>query len=71
MSKYEYMTIVLNERDIEGSSNYLNEKLNQYGKNGWKLVTATSQPRLGSTKYNLLGISQKVTLIFKRAFIKG
>lgn len=66
MDQYEYMTAALNGKDMDDSDGLFAVKLNKHGKNGWELVSVISQPCLGSSQYNLLGISQKNTLIFKR-----
>lgn len=66
MNKYEYMTAVLGSGDIESPDDRLVAKLNRLGENGWELVSAITQPCFGSSQYNLLGISRKNILIFKR-----
>lgn len=66
MVQYEYMTTLLSGKDIDDSDDRLAAKLNKHGKSGWELVSAISQPHLGSSQYNLFGVSQKNILIFKR-----
>ena len=65
--KYEYMTLVLNNSDVECAGGCFVDKLNKHGKSGWELVSSLPQSYLGSSKYSLIGISQKNILIFKRA----
>lgn len=69
MFQFEYKTIVLNSKDMDDTNEHLTDKLNKYGKNGWELVSFVTQPSLGSSKYNLVGITQKNILIFKRQLV--
>jgi hypothetical protein len=65
MAQYEYMTVDVSGTDFSEHAN-ITAILNKHGKNGWELVSSIAQPHLGSTKYNLLGISQKNIFIFKK-----
>ena len=68
MTKFEYRTVILKGTDMTDSNHDLSERVNEYGKDGWELVSIVSQTGLGSSPYNLVGISQKNILIFKRPF---
>ncbi|MCR1975461.1 DUF4177 domain-containing protein [Clostridium sporogenes] len=65
MVGFEYTALVVELKDIN-DGNSLTNLLNLHGKNGWELVFTTPQPCLGSSQYALIGITQKMFLIFKR-----
>lgn len=66
MVQFEYKTVVINAKDVDDVSDNLTDELNVYGKDGWELVSSLTQPCLGSSKYSLIGITQKYIFIFKR-----
>ncbi len=66
MIEFEYKTISVDSKETEHSEKTLSDKLNSYGKNGWELAACFTYPCIGSSQYSLIGIAQKVTLIFKR-----
>ena len=66
MREFEYKTISIDSRETEHSERSLSDRLNHYGKDGWELVTCFTCPYIGSSRYSLVGIAQKATLIFKR-----
>lgn len=66
MAGFEYKTICIESKKIEHSDKPLMDKLNHYGREGWELVTSFTYPYIGSSQYSLIGIAQKITLIFKR-----
>ncbi len=63
---YEYKTLALHGDELDNSCEKLTKKLNEVGKKGWELVSVLSQNGLGSSQYNILGITQKQFLVFKR-----
>jgi hypothetical protein len=65
MAQFEYMTVDVNGSDI-GEHTNLSAALNKHGKNGWELVSSITQPHLGSSQFNLFGVSLKNILIFKK-----
>ena len=69
MTEFEYKTMSIDSKETEHSDKSLTEKLNNYGKDGWELVTCFAYPYIGSSQYSLIGIAQKATLIFKRRLI--
>lgn len=66
MNQYEYKVILLNEKELNHFEDDLTDRLNHSGKDGWELVSSVSRPCLGGSQYALIGITQKLTLIFKR-----
>lgn len=60
MNTYEYKTAI-----IKKESN-MELELNYFGREGWELVSVISNPQLGGTKYNLVGISMNTVAVFKR-----
>ena len=66
MIEFVYKTISVDSKETEHSEKTLSDKLNSYGKNGWELAACFAYPCIGSSQYSLIGIAQKVTLIFKR-----
>ncbi|APH13720.1 hypothetical protein NPD5_2116 [Clostridium sporogenes] len=65
MVGFEYTTLAVELKDIN-DGNSLTDLLNLHGKNGWELVSTTTQSCLGSSQYALIGITQKMFLILKR-----
>ena len=65
--QYEYKTILVTGDEISSLCEGFTAKLNQIGKQGWELVSIISQTGLGSSSYNVLGITQKQFLVLKRA----
>lgn len=65
--QYEYKTIPVTNDETSNLCEGLTGKLNRVGKQGWELVSVISQNRLGSSSYNILGITQKQFLVLKRA----
>lgn len=65
--QYEYKTLPISNDEIGSSCDGLAGKLNQMGKYGWELVSIISQNGLGSSSYNILGITQKQFLVLKRS----
>lgn len=63
---FVYKTLVINSTDIVNSNVNLDDKLNTYGEKGWELVTASSIPCFGSSKYSMIGITQKIIFTFKK-----
>lgn len=49
-----------------GKQQEVTVKLNEFGSNGWELVSILSQHSLGSSPHNLLGITQKRFLVLKK-----
>lgn len=66
MIQYEYKTILLKGRDAADFNTDFTKKLNLLGREGWELILSVLQPCLGSYQYSLVGVTQKLTLIFKR-----
>lgn len=66
MIQYEYKTILLKGRDAADFNTSFTKKLNLLGRDGWELILSILQPCLGSSQYSLVGVTQKLTLIFKR-----
>ena len=64
--QFKYKTLLMSSKDVDDISVSLADKLNVYGKDGWELVSALTQPCLGSSQYSLIGITQKYILIFKQ-----
>lgn len=62
--QYEYKTIAITNDEIGDG---LTARLNQMGMQGWELISILSKNGLGSTSYNILGITQKQFMIMKRA----
>lgn len=67
---YEYKILPLYGSGLEDSCERLTAKLNEIGKGDWELVTILSQNRLGSSPYNIFGITQRQFFVFKRPFIR-
>lgn len=65
--QYEYKTLSVTNDEASNLCEGLTAKLNQVGKQGWELVSIISQNGLGSSAYNIFGITQKQFLILKRA----
>lgn len=65
--QYEYKTIAITNDEIGISCDGLTTRLNQMGIQGWELISILSKNGLGTTSYNILGITQKQFLILKRA----
>lgn len=65
--QYEYKTLSVTNDEASNLCEGLTAKLNQVGKQGWELVSIISQNSLGSSSYNIFGITQKQFLILKRA----
>ena len=57
---------LMSSKDVDDISVSLADKLNIYGKDGWELVSALTQPCSSSSQYSLIGITQKYILIFKQ-----
>lgn len=66
MMRYEYKTVPITGEELGNQCDGLAVKLNKFGSNGWELVSILSQHGLGSSPYNLLGITQKQLLVLKR-----
>lgn len=65
--QYEYKTLPVTSDEIYPMGEGLTKKLNQIGKQGWELVSILSQNGVGSSSYNIFGITQKQFLLLKRA----
>lgn len=65
--QYEYKTLPVTNDETCNLCDGLTAKLNQVGKQGWELVSIISQNGLGSSSYNIFGITQKQFLVLKRA----
>ena len=65
--QYEYKTLSVTNDEASNLCEGLTAKLNQVGKQGWELVSIISQNGLGSSSYNIFGITQKQFLVLKRA----
>lgn len=61
--QYEYKTVTITNDEIGDG---LTIKLNKMGMQGWELISILSKNGLGSSSYNILGITQKQFLIMKR-----
>lgn len=61
--QYEYKTVAITNDEIGDG---LTAKLNKMGMQGWELISILSKNSLGSSSYNILGITQKQFLIMKR-----
>lgn len=61
--QYEYKTVTITNDEIGDG---LTTKLNKMGMQGWELISILSKNGLGSSSYNILGITQKQFLIMKR-----
>lgn len=61
--QYEYKTVAITNDEIGDG---LTVKLNKMGIQGWELISILSKNGLGSSSYNILGITQKQFLIMKR-----
>lgn len=66
MIRYKYKTVPITGEVLDNQCEVLTVKLNEFGSNGWELVSILSQHSLGSTPYNLLGITQKRFLVLKK-----
>lgn len=69
--QYEYKTFPITPEETCNLCEGLTAKLNHVGKQGWELVTVFSQNALGSTPYNILGLTQKQFFVVKRAIKTG
>lgn len=67
--QYEYKTLPISNDEISNLCEGLMAKLNQVGKQGWELISIISQNGLGSSSYNIFGITQKQFLVLKRAIV--
>lgn len=61
--QYEYKTVTITNDEIGDG---LTIKLNKMGMQGWELISILTKSGLGSSSYNILGITQKQFLIMKR-----
>lgn len=61
--QYEYKKVAITNDEIGDG---LTAKLNKMGMQGWELISILSKNGLGSSSYNILGITQKQFLIMKR-----
>lgn len=61
--QYEYKIVAITNDEIGDG---LTTKLNKMGMQGWELISILSKNGLGSSSYNILGITQKQFLIMKR-----
>lgn len=61
--QYEYKTVTITNDEIGDG---LTTKLNKMGMQGWELISILTKNGLGSSSYNILGITQKQFLIMKR-----
>jgi len=66
METFEYKTVTVDCKDMEHSQDKLTAQLNRWGKESWELVSSLTHPYLGSSQYSLVGLTHRVTLIFKR-----
>ncbi len=66
MDTFEYKTVTVDCKDMEQTQDTLTDQLNRRGKEGWELVSSFTRPYLGSSQYSLVGLTYRVTLIFKR-----
>ena len=66
METFEYKTVTVDCKDMAHSQDTLATQLNHWGKEGWELVSSLTHPYLGSSQYSLVGLTHRVTLIFKR-----
>lgn len=64
--QYEYKTLSVTNDEVSNLCEGLTAKLNQVGKSGWELASVISQSGLGSSSYNIFGITQKQFLVLKR-----
>lgn len=69
--QFEYKTLPLHGGELDNSGERLTAKLNEIGKSGWELVCVLSQNGLGSSQYNVFGITQKQFLVLKRPIAQG
>lgn len=69
--QFEYKTLLLHGGELDDSGEGLTAKLNEIGKSGWELVSVLSQNGLGSSLYNVFGITQKQFLVLKRPIAQG
>jgi hypothetical protein len=63
--KFDYKVVNISNTKFE-DTHIFSETLKRYGEKGWELVSAVAHSHLGSSKYSLIGFSQKNTLIFKK-----
>lgn len=69
--QFEYKTLPLHGGELDDSGEGLTAKLNEIGKSGWELVSVLSHNGLGSSPYNVFGITQKQFLVLKRPVAQG
>lgn len=65
--QYEYKILPVTNDETSNLCESLMAKLDQVGKQEWELVSIISQNGLGSSSYNIFGITQKQFLVLKRA----
>ena len=71
MAQFEYVMVALSSKDMENIEHCFTDKLNNFGKEGWELVSVITKPCLGGSQYNLLGITQKNIFVLKREIVKS
>lgn len=64
--QYEYKILPVTNDEVSKFCEGLTDKLNQVGKERWELVSIISKNSLGSSSYNIFGITQKQFLVLKR-----
>lgn len=67
--QYEYQTLLLDSKETNDKDGSLTKRLNLLGQNGWELTAILNQHSLGSSQYNLIGITEKYLMVFKRLCI--
>jgi hypothetical protein len=69
--QYEYKILSIGNDEFGNKCERLTFKLNELGKTGWEFVSIISQQGLGTSSYNLLGITQRQWLVLKRSLEQG
>ena len=66
MESFECKTDTVDCKSMEHSQNTLTAQLNRWGEEGWELVSSLTHPALGNSLHSLVGLTHRVTRIFKR-----